>query len=152
MSSDSFSMLRYFCTRRNNINRTSWIKPLQWCHNGHDSVSNHHPRDCFLNRQSSASFVRWIHRRPVNSPHKWPVTRKMFPFDDVIMLFSDHFIWHLDILRQTGLSAAESDEQLIIMMVVTGFKSPPLDCMFNSLFSITKKTLHYCPFVNLYPE
>ena len=37
--------------------------------------------------QSSASlaFVRGIHRRPVNSPHKWPVTRKMFPFDDVIM-------------------------------------------------------------------
>ena len=37
--------------------------------------------------QSSASlaFVRWIHRGPVNSPHKWPVTRKMFPFDDVIM-------------------------------------------------------------------
>ena len=25
------------------------------------------------------------HRWPVNSPHKWPVTRKMFPFDDVIM-------------------------------------------------------------------
>ena len=38
--------------------------------------------------QSSASlaFVRGIHRRPVNSPHKWPVTRKMSPFDDVIML------------------------------------------------------------------
>ena len=37
--------------------------------------------------QSSASlaFVRGIHRRPVNSPHKWPVTRKMLPFDDVIM-------------------------------------------------------------------
>ena len=37
--------------------------------------------------QSSASlaFVRGIHRRPVNSPHKWPVTWKMFPFDDVIM-------------------------------------------------------------------
>ena len=37
--------------------------------------------------QSSASlaFVRGIHRRPVNFPHKWPVTRKMFPFDDVIM-------------------------------------------------------------------
>ena len=34
--------------------------------------------------QSSASlaFVRGIHRWPVNSPHKWPVTRKMFPFDD----------------------------------------------------------------------
>ena len=37
--------------------------------------------------QSSASlaFVRGIHRGPVNSPHKWPVTRKMSPFDDVIM-------------------------------------------------------------------
>ena len=37
--------------------------------------------------QSSASlaFVWGIHRGPVNSPHKWPVTLKMFPFDDVIM-------------------------------------------------------------------
>ena len=37
--------------------------------------------------QSAASlaFVRGIHRGPVNSPHKGPVTRKMFPFDDVIM-------------------------------------------------------------------
>ena len=37
--------------------------------------------------QSSASpaFLRGIHRGPVNSAHKWPVTRKMFPFDDVIM-------------------------------------------------------------------
>ena len=39
-------------------------------------------------RQSSASlaFVRGIHRWPVNSPLKWPVTRKMFPFDDAIMM------------------------------------------------------------------
>ena len=38
--------------------------------------------------QSSASlaFVRGIHRVPGNFPHKWPVTRKMFPFDDVIMV------------------------------------------------------------------
>ena len=37
--------------------------------------------------QSSASlaFVRGIHRWTVNSLHKGPVTRKMFPFDDVIM-------------------------------------------------------------------
>ena len=37
--------------------------------------------------QSSASlaFVRGIHRGPVNSQHKRPVTRKMFAFDDVIM-------------------------------------------------------------------
>ena len=37
--------------------------------------------------QSSAplAFVRGFHRWPVNSPHKRPVTGKMFPFDDVIM-------------------------------------------------------------------
>ena len=37
--------------------------------------------------QSSASlaFVRAIHRGLMNSPHKWPLTQKMFPFDDVIM-------------------------------------------------------------------
>ena len=30
------------------------------------------------------AFVRGIHRGPVNSPHKGPETRKMFPLDDVI--------------------------------------------------------------------
>ena len=34
---------------------------------------------------ASLAFVWGIHRGPVNSPHKWPVMRKMFPFDDVIM-------------------------------------------------------------------
>ena len=73
---------------------------LQWRHIGRDSVSYDQPHDCLLNRlfrrrkqtqkrkhQSSASlaFVRGIHRGPVNSPHKWPVKRKMFPFDDVFM-------------------------------------------------------------------
>ena len=43
--------------------------------------------------QSSASlaFVWGIHRGPVNSPHKWPVMRKLFPFDDVIMILKDYF-------------------------------------------------------------
>ena len=38
--------------------------------------------------QSSASlaFAWGIHRGLVNSPHKCAVTRKMFPFDDVIMV------------------------------------------------------------------
>ena len=37
--------------------------------------------------QSSASmaFAWGIHQGPMNSPHKWQVTRKMFPFDDVTM-------------------------------------------------------------------
>ena len=47
--------------------------------------------------QSSASlaFVRGIHRGPVNSPHKRPVTRKMFPFDDVIMYWHSHNSSHI---------------------------------------------------------
>ena len=45
--------------------------------------------------QSSASlaFVRGIHRSPVNSPHKWAVTRKLFPFDDVIMFVFIRWNW-----------------------------------------------------------
>ena len=35
---------------------------------------------------ASLAFMRGIHWWPVNSPHKGPVTWKMFPFDDVIML------------------------------------------------------------------
>ena len=34
--------------------------------------------------QSSASLAFVM--GPVNSPHKWPVTREMFPFGDVIMI------------------------------------------------------------------
>ena len=55
--------------------------------------------------QSSAAlaFVRGIHRGPVNSPHKWPVSRKMFPFDDVIMCG-----W---LVGDYGLQLASSDIQ-----------------------------------------
>ena len=37
------------------------------------------------------AFVWRIHRLPVNSPHKGPVTRKMLPFDDVIMFVVVNF-------------------------------------------------------------
>ena len=63
--------------------------------NERDGVLNYQHHDCLRNRlcadqkkhQSSVSqaFVRGIHWWPVNSPHKGPVTRKMFPFDNVIM-------------------------------------------------------------------
>ena len=36
-------------------------------------------------RSASLAFVWGNSPGPVNSPHKGPVTRKMFPFDDVIM-------------------------------------------------------------------
>ena len=63
---------------------------LRWRHNERGSVSNHQRLHCLVNcqfRRSSASlaFVWGIHQWPVNSPHKRPVTRKVFPFDDVIM-------------------------------------------------------------------
>ena len=70
--------------------------PLRWRHNDHDSVLNHQPHDCLLNRlfrrrsKKTSRLCVTGHCAgnspgPVNSPHKWPVTRKMFPFDDVIM-------------------------------------------------------------------
>ena len=44
--------------------------------------------------QSSASLaiVRGIHRWPVNTPHKGPITQKMFVFDDVIILRCEFYI------------------------------------------------------------
>ena len=36
---------------------------------------------------TTLAFVRGIQRWPVNSPHKAPVTRKMFPSDDIIMVY-----------------------------------------------------------------
>ena len=38
-------------------------------------------------------------RWPVNSPHKWPVTRKMFPFDDVIIFPCEQNTWHIESSR-----------------------------------------------------
>ena len=95
-----------FCPERDELKTCQWnikkkhvfvVITLQWRHNGRYGVSNHQPNDCLLKiysvadqrkHQSSASlaFVWGIHLWPVNSPHKWPVTQKMFPFDDVIMI------------------------------------------------------------------
>ena len=65
--------------------------PLQWRHNGRHSVSNHQPQDCLLKclfrcRSKKTSKLRVTGLCVRNSPHKWLVMRKMFPFDDVIML------------------------------------------------------------------
>ena len=71
---------------------------LRWRHNELDGVSDHQPHDCLLNRLFGrrlkntwklrvTGLCEGIHRGPVNSPHKWPITRKMFPFDDVIISY-----------------------------------------------------------------
>ena len=65
------------------------VYSLQWCHNERDGVSNHQPHDCLLSRlfrrrskktsnSASLALVRGIHRWPMNSPHKGPVTRRIF--------------------------------------------------------------------------
>ena len=69
---------------------------LWWRHSGRDSVSNHQPHDCLLNRifrrrSKKTSKLRvtvlCVGSSPGTGefPHKWPITRKMFPFVDVIM-------------------------------------------------------------------
>ena len=94
--SDSLINFGYGWKSQASSENLAYVNSLRWRHNWRDSASNHQPYDCLLNRlfrrrkyQSAASlaFVRRIHRGPVNSPHKWPVTRKMFPFDDVIMTY-----------------------------------------------------------------
>ena len=70
---------------------------LRWRHNDLDGVSNDQPHGCLLNRLFRRRSKKTSKLRvtglcvgnspgPVNSPHKGPVTRKRFPFDDVIMV------------------------------------------------------------------
>ena len=79
-------------------------RTLQWRHNGHDGVSNNQSYDCLLNR-----LFRWRLKKtsklrvtglsegnsPVTGefPAQRPVTRKMFPFDDVIIFGSQVLIY-----------------------------------------------------------
>ena len=71
--------------------------PLRWRHNEYDGVSNNQLYDClpnhlFRRRSKKTSKLRVTGLCEGNSPvtgefpHKGPVTRKMFSFEDVIML------------------------------------------------------------------
>ena len=77
---------------------------LQWRHNNRHGVSNHQPHGCLLNglfkrrsKKTSQICVTGLcegnSMLPVNSPHKGPVTRKMFPSDDVIMNIWNALLW-----------------------------------------------------------
>ena len=103
---------------------------LQWRHNGHDGVSNQQPHHCLLNRlfgrrSKKTSNLRvtglwWgIHRGPVNSPHKGPVTWKMFPFDDVIMkntaaciFYWTYYAHRYSLQKKTGEFNARNNQSL----------------------------------------
>ena len=89
------------------LSHCNWLcrETLHWRHNEHDGVSNYQPHDCLLHcllrsRWKKILKLRVTGRWPVNSPHRGPVTRKMFSFDDVIMILQykgaiwfDKLIW-----------------------------------------------------------
>ena len=71
-----------------------------------------------LQSSTSLAVVRGIHWWPVNSLHKWPGTRKMFPFDDVIM-FNEHCVinmLYLRITRNTPLNSLGIYQQPVCIL------------------------------------
>ena len=89
---------------------------LQWRNDERGGVSTHWRLDCYsivyagVNQRkhlsaASLAFVRGIHRWPVNSPHKGPVTRRMLPCDDVIMYSWESMKWNTKLqLKQSNTS------------------------------------------------
>ena len=97
---------------------------LQWRHNDHNGVSNHQPHGCLLNRLIRRRSKKTSKLRvtglcagnspgPVNSPHKGPVTRKMFPFDDVIMCTTQTKCRHFDHIFVAGFTGSCYSENLV---------------------------------------
>ena len=110
------------CSNLHN-HQTELNHSLQWRHNERVGVSNHPRLDCLLTRLfyrrskkkhqsfASLSFVRGIHLRPVDSPNNRPVTRKMVPFDNVIMIL---FVTWITVLLYTSVKATvnQSDSRV----------------------------------------
>ena len=102
--------------------------PLHWRHNDHDDVSNHQPHGCLLNRlfkrrskKTSKLCVTGLcvgnSPGPVNSPHKGPVTRKMFPFDDVIMPHA--FITNNTLCKSINWNSQYQTGQFYFLLITT---------------------------------
>ena len=90
---------------------------------------------------TSMAFVRGIHRGPVNSPHKWPVTRKMFPFDDVIMPFHlgfSHVCWGEYPL---GFAACLGQEECVRLLLAKGADPNAVDSNGNTVLHMI--IVHY---------
>ena len=77
------NIANYFCASTIMIFLLCWQH--QWRHNQYDGVSNHRRLDCLLYSLFRCRSKKTSHRWPVDSPHKGPVKRKMYPFHDVIM-------------------------------------------------------------------
>ena len=94
-------------------------KQLHWRHDERDGVSNNRRCDCLLNRSSRRTSKETSKLRVTGlfvwewwiSPHKEPVTRKMFSFDDVIMINAHSVHYNLSAsqhVQATGLDARAS--------------------------------------------
>ena len=146
---------------------------LQWRHNERDGVQNHQPHDCLLKRLFKRRSLKTSKLRvtglcegggPVNSLHKGPVTRKMFPFDDVIMYIHQwclchtcafmwcytpiavnnnlvlHEIWAKSYFR---LTKAVNLQLLIIKCLFTTLLSQQYWCILHSFEPPSKRNPHY---------
>ena len=122
------------------------VDVLQWRHNARDGVQNHQPHDCLLNRLfrhrwKKKSKLRvtglcdrchWL-RWPVNSPHKVPVTRKKFPFEDVIMVLCHRIMSFLQLY--------------IIIRKLRGTEAQRYHCKYDcttASFILLPRVLSYC--------
>ena len=83
---------------------------------------------------ASLAFVWGIHRGPVNSPHEWPVTRKMFPFDDVIMVFK-HLI---NLLFKASLRIDDT----VLAVSNNGFLNTKYFCFSKFVINSVEVTTH----------
>ena len=93
--------------------------PLQWRHNEREGISNHPRDDCLLSRwfrcrSKKISKIRvtglCAGKSPVNSPYKGSVTRKMSPFDDVIMHHRKSETAYNYLIIETGWRLYVSDQ------------------------------------------
>ena len=128
-----------------------------WRHNERDGVSNHQRAIVYSTvysgadqrkHQSSASlaFVRGFHRWPVNSPHKGPVTRKMFPFDDVIMKQKKDLVRKIMYLMETIFISSRqflcSQDGFFFQFRAREIKSRPVDITSHHVYSQVNATCH----------
>ena len=112
--------------------RKQTILALQWRHNKRHGVSNHQRCNCLFNRlfrrgskktswPASLAIVRKIQRWPMNSPQKWPIRQKVFPFDDAIMIFQKTWV-----TSDSKFSRTDDQDEFIQCKVSSALKHLPL--------------------------
>ena len=97
--------------------------------------------------QSSAAplaFVRGIHWWPVNSPHKRPVTRKIFPFDGIIMIKEVYLT--LNVYIESNHSKTSKHKLCLKLLGCT------VCCCFHKWFLAATKQLYEWYFLSVCPS